>query len=120
LVGLGIGNLVAPIFGGIAATGALARTATNIRAGARSPIASAMHALVVLASILLLAPLVAYVPMASLAALLLLVAFNMSEARHFVHLVRVSPRSDVVVLLTCFFLTVFFDMVVAVSVGFTL
>ena len=120
LVALGVGNLVAPIFGGIAATGALARTATNIRAGARSPLSSVTHAGVVLLSILLLAPLVAYVPMASLAALLLLVAWNMSEVRHFVHLLRVAPRSDVVVLLTCFFLTVFVDMVVAVSVGFML
>ena len=120
LVGLGIGNILAPIFGGIAATGALARTATNIRAGARSPIASVTHAAVVLLSILLLAPLVAYVPMASLAALLLLVAWNMSELRHFIHLLRVAPRSDVLVLLTCFLLTVLIDMVVAVSVGFML
>ena len=99
LVGLGIGNLIAPIFGGIAATGALARTATNIRAGARSPIACATHAIVVLLAILVLAPLVAYVPMASLAALLLLVAWNMSEVRHFVGLLRIAPRSDVFVLL---------------------
>ena len=118
LVALGIGNVVAPIFGGIAATGALARTATNIRSGARSPIAAVTHAALVLLSILLLAPLVAYIPMASLAALLLLVAWNMSEVRHFAHLVRVAPKSDVFVLVTCFVLTVFFDMVVAVSVGF--
>lgn len=118
LFALGVGNIVAPIFGGIAATGALARTATNIRAGARSPLASVTHAIVVLASILLFAPLVAYVPMASLAALLLLVAWNMSEVRHFLHLLRVAPKSDVVVLVSCFLLTVFFDMVVAVSVGF--
>jgi sulfate permease, SulP family len=120
LVALGIGNILAPIFGGIAATGALARTATNIRSGARSPIACVVHSCVVLLAILVLAPLVAYVPMASLAALLLLVAWNMSEARQFVRLLRVAPRSDVFVLLTCFFLTVFFDMVVAVSVGFVL
>jgi SulP family sulfate permease len=120
LVGLGIGNLIAPIFGGIAATGALARTATNIRAGARSPFASVTHAVVVLLAILALAPLVAYIPMASLAALLLLVAWNMSELPHFVRLVRVAAKSDVFVLLTCFLLTVFFDMVVAVSVGFVL
>jgi SulP family sulfate permease len=120
LVALGIGNIIAPIFGGIAATGALARTATSIRAGARSPIASVTHSLVVLLAILVLAPLVAYVPMASLAALLLLVAWNMSEVRHFTSLLRIAPRSDVLVLLTCFFLTVFFDMVVAVSVGFVL
>lgn len=86
LVGLGIGNIVAPFFGGIAATGALARTATSIRAGARSPIACATHSVVVLLAILVLAPLVSYVPMASLAALLLLVAWNMSEMRHFVGL----------------------------------
>lgn len=118
LVGIGIGNILAPFFGGFAATGALARTATNVRAGARSPIASATHAVLVLLSILVLAPLVAYVPMAALAALLLLVAWNMSDVRHVVHLVRVAPRGDVFVLASCFFLTVFFDMVVAVSVGF--
>jgi SulP family sulfate permease len=72
----------------------------------------------VLLSILLLAPLVSYVPMASLAALLILVAWNMSEVRHFAHLVRVAPKSDVLVLVSCLFLTVFFDMVVAISVGF--
>lgn len=120
LVALGIGNIVAPMFGGFAATGALARTATNVRAGARSPIAATVHAAVVLLSMLLLAPLVAYVPMASLAALLLLVAWNMSEVRHFLRLMRVAPRTDVLVLLTCFILTVFFDMVVAVSVGFVM
>ena len=120
LVGLGIANIVAPFLGGIAATGALARTATNIRAGARSPFAATTHSLVVLLAILVLAPLVAYIPMASLAALLLLVAWNMSEIHGFAGVVRVAPKSDVFVLLTCFFLTVFFDMIVAVSVGFVL
>jgi SulP family sulfate permease len=120
LVGLGVGNLLAPIFGGIAATGALARTATNIRAGARSPFAAVTHALIVLLAMLFLAPLVAYVPMASLAALLLLVAWNMSELHHFVGVVKIAPKSDVFVLVTCFVLTVFFDMVIAVSVGFVL
>ncbi|WP_437595986.1 C4-dicarboxylic acid transporter DauA [Sorangium sp. So ce590] len=120
LIGLGIGNIVAPIFGGIAATGALARTATNIRAGARSPIAAVTHAVVVLLSILFLAPLVAYVPMASLAALLLLVAWNMSELHHFIRIVKLAPRSDVFVLLTCYGLTVVMDMVVAVSAGVVL
>lgn len=118
LVGLGVANMVAPVFGGIAATGALARTATNVRAGARSPVASFTHAAVVLLAMLLLAPLVAYIPMASLAALLLVVAWNMSEAHRFVAMARRSPKSDVFILLTCFLLTVFFDMVVAVSVGF--
>lgn len=120
LVGLGLGNIVAPFFGGIAATGALARTATNVRAGATSPIASVIHALFLLLAILLAAPLVAYVPMASLAALLLLVAWNMSDVRHFTHVLRVAPGSDVAVLLICFGLTVVFDMVVAIGVGVVL
>jgi SulP family sulfate permease len=117
LLALGLSNMVCPFFGGIAATGALARTATNIRAGARSPISAAIHALFVLACTVALAPLVAYLPMASLAALLLIVAKNMAEVRHFVHIVKVAPRSDVVVLLVCFSLTVLFDMVLSVSVG---
>jgi SulP family sulfate permease len=120
LVGLGLGNIVTPFFGGIAATGALARTATNIRAGATSPIASLVHALTVLLAVIVAAPLVAYVPMAALAALLMLVAWNMCDARHFVHMLRVAPRSDVAVLLTCFTLTVVFDMVVAIGVGVVL
>ncbi len=120
LVGQGIGNVIAPFFGGIAATGALARTATNIRAGGKSPFSAVVHSAVVLLSIVLFAPLVAYVPMASLAALLLLVAWNMSERRHFVHILKVAPKSDVTVLVTCFLLTVLFDMVKAVSVGVVL
>ncbi|WP_394846885.1 C4-dicarboxylic acid transporter DauA [Pendulispora brunnea] len=120
LVALGIGNVVAPIFGGIAATGALARTATNIRTGARSPFAAVTHAVVVLLAMLVLAPGVSYVPMASLAALLLLVAWNMSEIHGFIGVVKIAPKSDVFVLVTCFGLTVFFDMVIAVSVGFVL
>ncbi|MBX7193194.1 MAG: C4-dicarboxylic acid transporter DauA [Sandaracinaceae bacterium] len=120
LVGQGLGNIIAPFFGGIAATGALARTATAIHAGSRSPIAAITHSAVVLVAMLFLAPLVAYIPMASLAALLLLVAWNMSELPHFVSIARVAPRSDVLVLVTCFLLTVVFDMVWAVSVGFVL
>src|SRR5690606_3580538 len=120
LIALGAGNVVAPFIGGIAATGALARTATNVRAGASAPIPAAMHDVIVTASILPMAPLVAYVPMASLAALLLLVAWNMSEMRHFQYILKVAPRSDVVVLLTCYFLTVIFDMVIAVTVGVVL
>jgi SulP family sulfate permease len=120
LLALGIGNLLVPFFGGIPATGALARTATNIRSGARSPVSATIHALVVLAAILALSPLLAYIPMASLAALLLLVAWNMSEAHNFLGMIRVAPKSDVAVLLICFFLTIVFDMVVAVSVGVVL
>jgi SulP family sulfate permease len=120
LIALGIGNILCPFFGGIAATGALARTATNIRAGARSPFAAAMHAIFILACTIVLAPLVAYLPMAALAALLIIVARNMSEARHFARLLRIAARSDVIVMVTCFTLTVVFDMVIAVSVGVVL
>lgn len=117
LVGQGIGNVVTTFFGGFAATGAIARTATNIRFGGRSPVASVVHALFILASVLLLAPYLGYLPMAALAALMLRVAWHMSEAKHFVHVVRVGPRSDVAVLFTCFGLTVVFDMTVSVTVG---
>jgi SulP family sulfate permease len=120
ILGLGIGNLLVPFFGGIPATGAIARTATNVRSGARSPIASMVHALTMIAAVLVLAPVIAFLPMASLAALLLLVAWNMSDRKHFVHILRVAPRSDVAVLLTCFGLTVFFDMVISVTVGVVL
>ena len=117
LVALGVGNMLAPCFGGIAATGALARTATNVRSGAVSPIAAASHALFVLLAVLAAAPLVAYIPMAALAALLMLVAWNMADLRHVAHILKVAPRSDVVVMLSCFGLTVIFDMVVAVTAG---
>lgn len=120
LVGQGIGNLLAPFFGGFAATGALARTATNVRAGARSPIAAVIHALFVLAAVVALAPWLGLLPMAALAALLLQVAWRMAEARHVVHVLRVAPRSDILVLLSCLALTVLFDMVVAVTVGIVL
>lgn len=120
LIGQGIANIVAPFFGGIAGTGALARTATNIRAGARSPIAAVVHATSILLAVLVLAPLVSHVPMACLAGLLLVVAYNMAGVRHFSHLVKVAPKSDVVVLMACFLLTVLFDMVVAVAVGVVL
>src|SRR4029078_5757152 len=96
------------------------RTATGIRAGAKTPIASIVHAGFVLAAVLLLAPLLSCVPMASLAALLLVVAWNMSDVRHFAHVLRVAPKSDMLVLLTCFSLTVAFDMGVAVGVGIVL
>jgi sulfate permease, SulP family len=120
LLAQGVGNVLAPLFGGIPATGAIARTATNIRSGARSPVAAMTHALVVLLAVIALAPLIGYLPMAALAALLLLVAYNMSEVKHFAHVVRVAPKSDVTVLLTCYGLTVVFDMVIAVTVGIVL
>lgn len=120
LLALGVANVVTPFFGGIPATGAIARTATNFRFGGRTPVAAMAHAVTILLSVLVLAPLIQFLPMASLAALLLLVAWNMSEAEHFLHTVRVAPRGDVAVLLTCCFLTVVFDMVIAVTVGIVL
>ena len=113
----GCGNVLGPFFGGFAATGAIARTATNVRSGGRSPIASMVHAGVVLLSMVVLAPMLGHVPMAALAGLLLVVAWRMSDARHFVHIARCAPRSDVFVLLTCFTLTIVFDMVVSVTFG---
>jgi SulP family sulfate permease len=120
LLAQGLGNVVAPFFGGFAATGAIARTATNVRAGARSPLAAIFHAVFVLAALLAVAPLLGYLPMASLAALLLVVAWNMAEVRHVVRVIATSPRSDVLVLVVCAVLTVLFDMTVAVGVGVVL
>ncbi|HUN81651.1 MAG TPA: C4-dicarboxylic acid transporter DauA [Phycisphaerae bacterium] len=117
LLAQGVGNIVAPFFGGIAATGAIARTATNIRFGARSPVAALCHALFVLTAVLLMAPILGYLPMASMAALLFIVAWNMSEVRHFVHVIRVGPGSDVLVMILCFGLTVVFDMTISVTTG---
>jgi len=120
LLAQGIGNVVAPFFGGFAATGAIARTATNVRAGARSPFAAVFHALFVLVAVIAFAPFMGRLPMAALAALLLHVAVRMAEGKHILHILKVAPRSDIVVLATCFALTVLFDMVVAVTVGIVL
>ncbi len=117
LIGQGLGNIVAPLFGGITATAAIARTATNIRSGARSPISAAIHAFFVLLAVIALAGLLGLVPMASLAALLFIIAWNMSEARHFLNTLRSAPPGDVTILVICFGLTVLFDMVLAVAVG---
>jgi len=117
LIGQGIGNIISPLFGGLPATAAIARTAANVKSGGSIPLAAVVHGLFILASILLLAPLLSYIPMASMAALLLVVAWNMSEARHFVRTLKIAPRDDVIVLVLCFLLTVLFDMTVAVAVG---
>lgn len=117
LIGQGIGNLIVPFFGGLPATAAIARTAVNVRAGGTLPLSSIVHSVFIIASILALAPLLAYVPMAAIAALLLLVAWNMSEAKHFIRIIRVAPNGDKATLLTCFSLTVMFDMEIAVAVG---
>ncbi|KQA27183.1 sulfate permease [Vibrio metoecus] len=117
LVGQGIANIITPLFGGIAATGAIARTATNIRNGGNSPIAGVMHALTLVIILLVLAPLAVNIPLATLSAILFVVAWNMSEAPHFVQLAKRAPRADVGILLLTFGLTVFADLVVAVNIG---
>jgi SulP family sulfate permease len=120
LLALGIGNILCPFFGGIPATGAIARTATNIRFGARSPASSMLHAVFIFTIVLLFAPLIGYLPMASLAALLLLVAYNMADLPHFFRILKIAPLSDVAVLVICFSLTVIFDMVIGVTAGVVL
>lgn len=120
LIGQGIGNIIVPFFGGIPATAALARTAGNIRAGGTLPLSSIVHSLFILLSIVTLAPLLAYIPMASIAALLLFVAWNMSEYKHFIRIIKVAPTADTITLLTCFSLTVLFDMEIAIAVGMSL
>ncbi|MGP1615418.1 MAG: SulP family inorganic anion transporter, partial [Pollutimonas bauzanensis] len=120
LIGQGLANIVAPLFGGIAATGAIARTATNIRNGGTSPIAGIVHALTLVVVLLFLAPLAANIPLACLAAILFIVAWNMSELRHVVKMVKRAPRADVAILLVTFGLTVFADLVVAVNIGVVL
>ncbi|QYY28008.1 MULTISPECIES: SulP family inorganic anion transporter [Cupriavidus] len=117
LMGQGLANVVAPLFGGFAATGAIARTATNIRNGGNSPLAGITHAVTLVLVVLFLAPLAANVPLAALAAILFVVAYNMSELRHFARMVRRAPRADVAILLITFSLTVLTDLVVAVNIG---
>ncbi len=119
LMAQGLANIVCPLFGGIPATGAIARTATNIKNGARSPIAGIVHAITLLVIILVAAPLAKFIPLATLSAVLIVVAFNMGEWREFL-LVRRLPASDVLVLLTTFLLTVIFDLTLAVEVGMVL
>lgn len=117
LIGQGIANLLAPLFAGFAATGAIARTATSVRNGANSPIAGVVHALTLVVVILALTPLAAHVPLAVLAAILFVVAWNMSDIHRFVAMVRRAPRADVAILFVTFALTVFADLVVAVNIG---
>jgi sulfate permease, SulP family len=117
LTGQGIANIIAPLFGGFASTGAIARTATNIRNGATSPKAGMVHSGFLILFVLLLSPLASAVPLCCLSAILFVVAWNMSEVPHVIRLVRGSPATDVAVLVITFSLTVFVDLVVAVNVG---
>jgi SulP family sulfate permease len=119
LVAQGVANIASVLFGGIPATGAIARTATSVKAGARTPLSGMVHSLTLLVFMLLLAPLAAKIPLAVLASVLIIVAWNMSEVDHFRTLMR-APGSDIVVLLTTFGLTVLTDLTVAVGVGMVL
>jgi len=119
LVAQGAANIVTPLFGGIPATGAIARTATNVKSGGRTPVAGMVHAIVLLLITLFAAPLAGRIPMAALAAILVVVAYHMSEWRTFRAELR-APRSDVAVLLTTFTLTVVVDLTVAIAVGMVL
>lgn len=117
LIGQGIANIAAPFFGGFAATGAIARTATNIRNGGSSPLAGIFHSVVLVFIVLFMAPYASYIPLCALAAILFVVSYNMSEINHFIELIRTAPKNDVIILLTTFLLTVFADLVVAVNAG---
>jgi sulfate permease, SulP family len=116
LIAQGTGNIVSVIFGGIPATGAIARTATNIKSGGKTPVAAIIHCVFLLLVLLFIGKWAALIPMATLAAVLIVVAYNMSEWREFIHLLK-SPRSDVAVLLATFLLTIFIDLTVAIQVG---
>lgn len=116
LIAQGVANLVTPLFGGIPATGAIARTMTNINNGGKTPVAGIIHAVVLLLILLFLMPLAQYIPMACLAGVLVIVSYNMSEWRTFKALLK-NPKSDVTVLLITFFLTIIFDLTIAIEVG---
>ena len=120
LVAQGAGNIASALFGGIPATGAIARTAANIKNGGRTPIAGMVHAVVLLAVLVVLMPYASLIPMPTIAAILFIVAYNMSEWREFVSIVKHAPKSDTLVLLVTFVLTVVFDLVVAIIVGIIL
>ena len=117
LIGQGIANIASPIFGGIPATGAIARTMTNINNGGRTPVAGIIHALVLLVIFLFLMPLAQFIPMACLAGVLVVVAYGMSGWRSFLAMTRNNPKSDVTVLLLTFFLTIIFDLTIAIEFG---
>ena len=120
LIAQGAGNITSALFGGIPATGAIARTAANIKSGGRTPVAGMVHALVLVLVLVVLMPYAALIPMPCIAAILFSVAYNMSQWRAFVRLCRCAPRSDLLVLVLTFLLTVIFDLVVAIEVGMLL
>jgi len=120
LTAQGLGNIASALFGGIPATGAIARTAANIKNGGRTPVSAIVHSLVILLVLAILMPYASYIPMPAIAAILISVAYNMCQWRQFVYLVKTSPKSDILVLVTTFLLTVIFDLVVAIEVGILL
>ena len=120
LVAQGAGNIGSALFGGIPATGAIARTAANIKNGGSTPVSGMVHAIVLLLILVLLMPYAALIPMPTIAAILFMVAYNMCQWRAFVHLVKTAPKSDIAVLVITFILTVVFDLVIAIEVGFVL
>ena len=120
LVAQGAGNIASALFGGIPATGAIARTAANIKNGGRTPIAGIVHSITLVVVLVVLMPFAGMIPMPTIAAILFVVAYNMCQWRTFVHLIRTAPKSDIIVLLTTFILTVVFDLVVAIEIGMVL
>jgi len=117
LIGQGLGNISSALFGGIPATGAIARTAANVKNGGKTPIASMVHALVLLLVVVVLMPYAALIPMPAIAAILINVAYNMCQYKQVIHIVKTSPKSDIFVLSITFLLTVIFDLVVAIEFG---
>ncbi len=117
LIGQGVANIFSPLFGGFASTGAIARTATNIRNGATGPLAGIIHTITLIIIVLVFAPLAAHIPLCALSAILFVVAYNMSEIHRFSNMVRTAPKADVVVLIITFLLTILTDLVLAVNIG---
>jgi SulP family sulfate permease len=120
LISQGLGNICVGFFGGIPATGAIARTAANVRNGGRSPLSGMTHAIVLLLVLVVLMPYAALIPMPIIAAILFIVAYNMSEWREFVHIFKQKKWEDILVLMLTFLLTVIFDLVKAIAVGMVL
>ena len=120
LVAQGAGNIASALFGGIPATGAIARTAANIKNGGRTPIAGMVHSITLVIVLVVLMPFAGMIPMPTIAAILFIVAYNMCQWRTFVHLIKTAPKSDIIVLISTFVLTVIFDLVVAIEIGMVL
>lgn len=120
LIAQGVGNIGSVLFGGIPATGAIARTAANIKSGGRTPIAGMVHSITLLVVLVVLMPFAKWIPMPTIAAILFIVAYNMCQAKPFAHLIKTAPKSDIIVLVLTFGLTVCFDLVVAIAVGMVL